>query len=73
MNAFHTVVPGPAGADDSAFAMALLFGCGMNVRATRHISVRTVEASWLRTQLPNTITNDQNSLRLGSGIVVRFK
>jgi hypothetical protein len=46
-------------------------GGGMNVPLTRRIAVRAFEADWLRTQLPNSTTNAQNNLRLGTGLVLR--
>jgi hypothetical protein len=40
---------------------------------THRLSVRAFEANWLRTELPNATTNVQNNLRLGAGILYRFK
>ena len=36
-----------------------------------HVAVCVVEASWMRTQLPNSEANVQNSLQLGAGLVLR--
>ena len=69
---FNGVFPASTGAKSSAGSMALLVGGGMNVAISPHVAVRAIEADWLRTQLPNSTTNVQNSLRLGAGVVVRF-
>ncbi|MGA8531063.1 MAG: hypothetical protein WB622_15205 [Acidobacteriaceae bacterium] len=37
------------------------------------LAVRALQASWLRTQLPNSTSNLQNNLRLGAGFVFRFR
>jgi hypothetical protein len=44
----------------------------MDMRATPHVAVRIFEADWLRTQLLNSTTDAQNSLRAGAGVVFRF-
>ena len=36
-------------------------------------ALRAFEADWLRTQMPNATTNVQNNLRLGAGLIYRFK
>jgi len=72
-NGLNSVVPTPTGAIDSDHGLALRVGGGANVHLTRHLSVRALEADWLRTQLPNSTNNAQNNLRLGSGLIFRFK
>ena len=61
-----------AGTTPSANAMALDIGGGLDVRLRRHLSVRVIRASYLRTLFPNTTTNVQNSLSIGTGLVMRF-
>jgi hypothetical protein len=72
-NGLHSVFPSARGASDSAGSIAWLAGGGMNISLTRHLALRAFEADWLRTQLPNAATNVQNNLRVGAGIVIRFK
>jgi hypothetical protein len=72
-NGFNSVFPAPAGATTDAHGLAVLAGGGVNVRLLRHLSIRAVEADWLRTQLPNGANDAQNNLRLGTGVVLRFK
>lgn len=72
-NGLNSVFPAPNRAESSASSLAVQAGGGMNLPLSRHIFVRAFEADWLRTQLPNTTTNVQNNLRLGTGLVFRFK
>jgi hypothetical protein len=72
-NGLNSVFPAPTGAIDSDHGLALYVGGGANVHLTRHLSVRALEVDWLRTQLPNSTNNAQNNLRLGSGLIFRFK
>jgi peptidoglycan-associated lipoprotein len=69
----NSVFPNPAGANDSANSLALYVGGGINVRLKDHLALRVLEADWLRTQLPNATTNVQNNLRVGAGLIYRFK
>jgi hypothetical protein len=70
--AFNTLLPMTPYPIHSDSGLAVLAGGGMNLRATPHVGVRVFEADYLRTQLLNTTTNAQNSLRAGAGIMFRF-
>jgi hypothetical protein len=35
--------------------------------------MHALDAAWLRTQLPNATTNAQNDVRLGAGVVFKFR
>jgi len=72
-NGFHGVFPAAAGASDSAFSLAFQTGGGMNLRLSPRAALRVFEADWLRTGLPNSTNNAQNNLRLGAGVVFRFR
>ncbi len=65
--------PNPAGANYSANSLATYVGGRVNLRLKRHLALRALGADWLRTQLPNATTNAQNNLRLGAGLIYRFK
>jgi len=71
-NGFNSVFPAPTGAQNSANSFALQIGGGLDYRMSKHLSIRALDAGWLRTQLPNSASNTQNTLRLGAGIVVGF-
>jgi peptidoglycan-associated lipoprotein len=70
---FNSIFPDVSGAISSGNSLALQVGGGMNLALSRHLAVRVLEAEWLRTQLPNGTTGVQNNLRLGAGIVFRFR
>jgi hypothetical protein len=58
---------GPTTVTENAVAMA--FGGGLNVKATRHIWLRLVQVDYLRAQFTN---NAQNDTRVSAGLVFRF-
>jgi hypothetical protein len=68
-----SVFPSRQGAQTSASSLALQMGGGADIAMGHHIAIRLVQASWLRTQLPNATTNVQNNLLFGTGIVFRFR
>jgi peptidoglycan-associated lipoprotein len=68
---FRGVYPQAGGATPSASSLAVVAGGGVDVGVSRHLAVRVVQADYVRTQLPNSLTNVQNSVRLGVGIVIR--
>ncbi len=70
-NGFDGLYPQGGVANASANSLAVQTGGGVDVGLTRHLAVRLVQADYVRTQLPNSLTNVQNNLRLGVGIVLR--
>jgi hypothetical protein len=66
----QTVNPGN-GTKTSASALAFQVGGGLDIRLNRHVSLRLVQADYLRTQFPNGGTNTQNNLRLAMGFSFR--
>jgi hypothetical protein len=71
-NGFRSLFPSPGAATDSANSLAVLAGGGVDLGLRQHLSLRLLQASWLRTQLPNANTGVQNNLLLGTGIVFRL-
>ena len=67
-----SIFPTPRGAQTDTTSFALQVGGGVDLRLSKHLAVRLLQADWLRTQFPNASTNVQNNLRLGAGIVFRF-
>jgi hypothetical protein len=63
-NGFNSVFPGASQSVSAAHGLALQLGGGVNLKWKRHVAIR------LRTQLPNSTTSVQNSLRLGAGIIL---
>ncbi len=72
-NGMNSVFPSLAGANDSADSLALNLGGGVNYSLRHHVALRALEADWLRTQMPNASTGVQNNLRLGAGLIFKFK
>jgi opacity protein-like surface antigen len=72
-NGLHSVFPATGAAEDSATGFALALGGGINYRLSSRLSVRALEANWLRTTVPNGTDNVQNNLRLGAGLVWHVK
>ena len=64
--------PSPSGAQTDFNTFALQIGGGLDLRLSRHLAVRALQADWVRTQFANGTNNIQNSLRLSAGIVLRF-
>jgi opacity protein-like surface antigen len=54
----------------SHFAMTA--GGGIDVKLSRHLSLRPVQADYFLTRIPDGLTNRQNNFRVGAGIVFRF-
>jgi outer membrane immunogenic protein len=63
---------GSAVEDSGSWAFAALAGGGLDARATRHFSLRIIEADYLATTFTNGINDHQNNLRLAAGLVFRF-
>jgi outer membrane protein with beta-barrel domain len=54
----------------SHFAMTA--GGGIDVRVSRHFSIRPLQAEYFLTKIPDGLNNRQNNFRFGAGIVFRF-
>jgi opacity protein-like surface antigen len=54
----------------SHFAMTV--GGGVDVRVSKHVSIRPVNAEYFLTKIPDGLNQRQNNFRLGAGIVLRF-
>jgi opacity protein-like surface antigen len=52
------------------FAMAV--GGGLDVRVSRNVSLRPLEAEYFLTKIPDGLNNRQNNFRGGAGMVFRF-
>jgi len=68
----HSAFPASGGVESSEYNAAVLAGGGANLRLNRNLSWRVAEANWLYTHLPNASDQSENSLRLGTGLVIRI-
>ena len=73
VHGFDSTFPHPGGAVSSANSFAFTTGGGLDYGLSRHIGVRVVQIDYLKTYLPNNANDEQNSLRIGAGIVFRMK
>lgn len=71
-NGFRSIFPATAGSQPDANGFAVQVGGGVDYKLSDRFAVRVLDAGWVRTQLPNSTDNVQNTLRLGAGIVLRF-
>jgi peptidoglycan-associated lipoprotein len=69
----NSIFPSSTGTNSSGNSFALQLGGGVDYLWTDRLSLRALDADWLRTQLPNATTNVQNNLRLGIGVIYRVK
>jgi len=51
---------------------AMTAGGGIDVRVSKHFSIRPLQVDYFLTKIPDGINNRQNNLRVGTGIVFRF-
>ena len=71
---FDGLFPGSGGSlAGAASARAVMAGGGLDLTINRHLAIRAIQADYMRIQLPNGQGNEQNLLRAGAGIVVRFR
>jgi hypothetical protein len=71
---FDGAFPDKAGfIQPSASSLAVLVGIGVDVKYRKHLSFRAIQADYGYTRLPNLSGNDQNLLRISSGITIHLK
>jgi opacity protein-like surface antigen len=56
----------------SANSFAFSAGGGLDLKASRNVSIRVFQAEYLMTRLPNAVNDYQNDLRLTFGVVLHF-
>jgi len=54
----------------SHFAMTA--GGGIDLKVSKHFSIRPVQAEYFLTKIPDGLNNRQNNFRFSAGVVVRF-
>lgn len=72
VHGFDALFPNTNGSNVVPDAFAFAAGGGINVRLSRKLALRAVQADYLQTRLPNSTNNQQNHLRISGGIVFRF-
>jgi hypothetical protein len=71
-NGFRSLFPAKTIQQPEANSFASQMGGGIDYGLSNRFAIRVLDAAWLRTQLPNSTDNVQNTLRLSAGIVLRF-
>lgn len=66
-HAFNSAFPAAGALKPSANSFALQTGGGINVAVSRSFTVRALQADYVRTALPNNVSDVQNDVRLGIG------
>jgi len=51
---------------------AMTAGGGVDIKVSRHVSVRPIQAEYFMTKIPDGLHNRQDNLRLGAGVVFRL-
>jgi opacity protein-like surface antigen len=51
---------------------AMTAGAGIDVKVSRHASVRPIRAEYFMTKIPDGLNKRQDNLRVGAGIVLRL-
>ncbi len=51
---------------------AMTAGGGIDIKVSKYLSVRPVQAEYFMTKIPDGLNNRQNNLRVGAGIVLRL-
>ena len=70
---FKSAFPNKAGLiQPTANSIAFLVGAGLDYRFRRHLSFRVIQADYGYTGLPNAAGDEQNLLRISSGITVHL-
>jgi outer membrane immunogenic protein len=71
---FDSAFPDKAGfIQPTANSFALLVGIGVDYKYRKHLSFRVIQADYGYTRLPNLAGNNQNLLRISTGITIHLK
>ena len=68
----NSTFPASSSAVSAATSLATQLGGGVNLSLSHQFALRAIEASWVRSQIPNATDDVQNSMRLGAGMVFRL-
>lgn len=68
VRASDSAFPKTTGFDTRASSFAYQGGGGVDIRVTKHIAIRAIQADFVGTELPNNSANDQYHLRLSFGV-----
>jgi hypothetical protein len=69
---FNSIFPTSTGLTGSANSFSMQVGGGLDVALARGFGLRALEVDYVRTTLPNNVSNTQNDLRLSFGVSYRL-
>jgi peptidoglycan-associated lipoprotein len=72
-HASNSVFAGATGPSSSASSLCVKVGGGVDLDLTPRISLRVIQADWVRTQFPNGTSDVQNNIQLGAGVVIHIR
>ena len=73
IHASDSIFPNRTGLGDKDSSFGYMAGGGVDLGITRHLSIRLIEADYLRSYLANNGTNTQDNLRFAAGVSYHFK
>jgi opacity protein-like surface antigen len=68
----NSIFPNVSGSITNANSWAWQVGGGLDCRVAPHLAIRALDIGYTHTELPNATNNEQNILRLGAGVALRF-
>ena len=68
VHAFEGAFPYSGGIKESATALSMQFGGGIDVHLAKRFNLRAIEVDYVRTSLPNGTTDSQHDLLLAIGV-----
>jgi opacity protein-like surface antigen len=71
-HASGALAPGSSGLPGSGNAFAMTAGGGLDIRLSRRIALRALEADYYLTRFDNGVNDHQNNFRIAIGVIIRF-
>lgn len=71
--AYNGLFPHSSGLQTTSGGLGIIAGGGMEMRLTNRMTLRAIEVDRMRTHLPNGVSDTQNALVIGGGIVYWLK
>lgn len=73
VHGFDAPFPGGSGLSDSANALAVLVGGGVDVAVSHRFAIRAVQVDYGLNHLPNNADDSENLLRVATGVVFHIR
>jgi peptidoglycan-associated lipoprotein len=73
VHGFDSYFPVSSASTRSANGFAMIAGGGLDIRISRRLAIRPIEADYVLMHLPNGVNNAESNLRLSAGFVIRIR